>query len=62
MIHSDLHLDNILFPPLEHEPSVIVIDWQSVARGRGTIGLALFLFGSLETTTRRTVEENLLRR
>jgi len=62
MIHSDLHLDNILFPPLEHEPSVIVIDWQSVSRGRGTIDLALFLFGSLETTTRRAVEDDLLRR
>ncbi|MFL5699646.1 MAG: oxidoreductase family protein [Ktedonobacteraceae bacterium] len=60
MIHGDLHLDNILFSPLIHEPSVIVIDWQSVARGRGTIDLALFLFGSLETSTRRAVEGDLL--
>jgi Protein of unknown function (DUF1679) len=39
-----------------------VLDWQSVARGRCVIDLALFLFGSLETTTRRAVEGDLLRR
>ena len=39
-----------------------VIDWQSVTRGRGAIDLALFLFGSLKTTTRRAAEGNLLRR
>ena len=62
MVHGDLHLDNILFSPLECNPGVTVIDWQSVARGRGIIDLALFLFGSLETTTRRAVEGDLLQR
>ncbi len=62
MIHADLHLDNVLFSPLGHEPGVTLIDWQSVARGRGAIDLALFLFGSLETTTRRAIEDDLLRR
>ncbi|MDQ2902238.1 MAG: ecdysteroid 22-kinase family protein [Chloroflexota bacterium] len=62
MIHGDLHLDNLLFSPFEYTPGVTLIDWQSVARGRGVIDLALFLFGSLETTMRRTVEGDLLRR
>lgn len=62
MVHGDLHLDNLLFSPPQREPGVAVIDWQSVARGRGVIDLALFLFSSLATTTRRAVEGDLLRR
>jgi len=62
LVHGDLHLDNILFSPRDHQPGVTVIDWQSVARGRSAIDLALFLFGSLETTTRRAVEADLLKR
>lgn len=62
MIHGDLHLDNILFAASQHTPPLTIIDWQSVARGRGAIDLASFLFGSLETTTRRTIERDLLRR
>lgn len=61
MIHADLHLDNILFSLPGKEPGVILIDWQSVARGRGALDLALFLFGSLETNTRRAIENDLLR-
>jgi hypothetical protein len=62
MIHADLHLDNVLFSPLSQVPGVTMIDWQSVARGRCVIDLALFLFGSLETTARRAVEEEFFRR
>jgi thiamine kinase-like enzyme len=62
MIHGDLHLDNILFSVSQHNPPMTIIDWQSVARGRGVIDLASFLFGSLDTTTRRAVESDLLPR
>lgn len=62
LIHGDLHLDNLLFHAPAQEPGVVIIDWQSVARGRGVIDLALFLFSSLETAVRRTVEERLLQR
>lgn len=62
MIYGDIHLDNILFFPFEHNPRVTLIDWQSVAHGRGAIDLALFLFGSLETTMLRAVKGDLLRR
>jgi Protein of unknown function (DUF1679) len=44
------------------EPGVTLIDWQSVARAHSTIDLAHLHFGSLETSTRRTVEDDLLRR
>jgi thiamine kinase-like enzyme len=59
MIHADLHLDNVLFSPPGHEPGVMLLDWQSVARGRGAIDLALFLCGSLDIATRRAVEDDL---
>lgn len=62
MIHGDLHLDNILFHPLGHEPALTVIDWQTVARGRGAVDLALFIFGSLEVAVRRDNEHDLFRR
>lgn len=62
LIHGDLHLDNLLFPPQTEEPGAVIIDWQSVAHGRGVIDLGLFLFGSLEITDRRAAEERLLRR
>lgn len=62
LIHGDLHLDNLLFAAPQHGPGVTVLDWQSVARGRGVIDLALFLFESLDTPTRRAVEGDLLRR
>ena len=62
MIHGDLHLDNILFSESQHHSPLTLIDWQGVARGRAVIDVASFLFGSLDTTTRRAVEQNLLRR
>lgn len=62
MIHGDLHLDNILFSPPEHRPGITLLDWQSVARGRGAIDLALFLFDALKMPGHRTVENELLRR
>jgi hypothetical protein len=37
----------------------MLLDWQSVARGRGAIDLALFLCGSLDIATRRAVEDDL---
>ena len=62
LIHADLHLDNVLFPPPPHPSGVIVLDWQSVARGRGSMDVAQFLFGALETSVRREVEADLFQR
>ncbi len=62
MIHADLHLDNVLFAPGKDKSDVVLLDWQSVARGRAAINLGLFLFGSLKTSSRRIVEDDLLRR
>lgn len=62
LIHGDLHLDNLLFPASVRKPGVVIIDWQSVAHGRGVIDLALFLSGSLKTAVRRMVEDDLLQR
>lgn len=62
MIHADLHLDNLLFSPAGEEPGVRLLDWQSVAQGRGALDLGLFLFGSLDITMRREAEGDLFRR
>lgn len=60
LIHGDLHLDNILFHPGSHEHPITILDWQSIARGRGVVDLALFLADSLTSETRRACETELL--
>lgn len=60
LIHGDLHLDNILFHLGTSERHVTILDWQSIARGRGVLDLALFLADSLTSETRRACEAELL--
>jgi hypothetical protein len=62
VIHADLHLDNVLFVPADAERPVVVLDWQSVAKGAAAVDLAFFLVGSLAPDDRRMAEEGLLRR
>ena len=57
VVHSDLRLDNILFPPTG-EP--VVLDWQGVGLGPPSWDLAYFLTQSLTVEARRAYEEPLL--
>ncbi|MGH2560134.1 MAG: aminoglycoside phosphotransferase family protein [Thermomicrobiales bacterium] len=59
--HADLHLDNVLFQRPEAEPSIVILDWQSVCRGPAAVDVAYVLFGSLDIDVRRAREAELLR-
>jgi len=60
LLHGDFRLDNLFFAR-EGEPSVTVIDWQIVSRGRGAFDLAYFVTGSVAPADRRAWESDLLR-
>lgn len=61
LIHADIHVDNILFSTREKDAPAVILDWQSVNRGRGAYDLAYFLISSLEPADRRAWEDELLR-
>ena len=60
LIHNDLQLDNLFFGRNESHPSLCIIDWQSVLRGRGMLEVAGFLGGNLSIENRRAHEMALL--
>jgi hypothetical protein len=63
LLHGDFRLDNLLFDDATNgPPAVAALDWQLAAWGRGPYDLALFCAGSLETDTRRAVEDDLVAR
>jgi thiamine kinase-like enzyme len=59
LLHGDFRLDNLFFAG-GSEPSVTVIDWQIVSRGRGAFDLAYFVTGSVSPADRRAWEPDLL--
>jgi len=59
LIHSDYHLDNMLFGA--DPASLFVVDWQFVKRGRGIWDVAYFLSQNLAPANRQAVESDLLR-
>jgi hypothetical protein len=60
LIHSDLHLDNMIFDPPADERSVVVLDWQTVSVGPPGSDVAFFLYDSLAVEDRRAAETMLL--
>jgi hypothetical protein len=58
LIHGDLHLDNVVFPP----ERAVLLDWQSVSQGPAMIDIAAFIAGSLAPADRVRHETALLRR
>jgi thiamine kinase-like enzyme len=59
--HSDLRVDNVLFDARGGVRPAVLLDWQGVGFGRGTIDLAYFLATSLTTTDRRAYEQDLVK-
>ena len=59
-IHSDTHLDNLLFGLSVSDPPVIMVDWQLATQGRGVIDVAYFLIRSISPDQRQQTEHNLL--
>lgn len=58
--HSDLRVDNVLFDAQGGARPCVLLDWQGVGLGRGTIDLAYFLATSLTTENRRAHERDLV--
>ena len=59
LVHQDYRVDNLLFgDPTNDE--VVVLDWQTLARGPGGYDLAYLLGGSLPIEERRANERNLV--
>jgi len=59
LIHSDYHLDNLLFGA--DPASLFVVDWQFVKRGLGIWDVAYFLSQNLVPADRQAIEMDLLR-
>lgn len=55
-IHRDAHVDNLLFGSHADHAPVILVDWQTVGRGRGVSDIAYLLISSLSPTDRRDSE------
>ena len=62
LIHNDYQLDNFIFITSGDTTSMMVVDWQLTALGRGTLDVASFLGGNISIADRRTHEQGLLRR
>jgi aminoglycoside phosphotransferase (APT) family kinase protein len=58
--HSDLRADNVLFDATNGTRPVVVLDWQGLGFGRGTIDVAYWLGTSMSTEARRTHERDLV--
>jgi hypothetical protein len=54
-------VDNVLFDAQDGARPAVLLDWQGVGSGRGTIDLAYFLATSLTTQDRRAHERDLVR-
>jgi aminoglycoside phosphotransferase (APT) family kinase protein len=57
LIHGDLHLDNVLFPP-QGEP--VILDWTHARSGPAAVDLARFLIEGLSNAARPRLQEALL--
>lgn len=60
--HSDLRADNVLFDAEDGRRPVVVLDWQGLGYGQGTIDIALWMGTSLPTELRRAHERALVAR
>ena len=61
LLHGDLRLDNLFFPP-DGERPIAAIDWSNLSAGPGAYDLAYFLSVALTPEERRARERDLLRR
>lgn len=62
LVHGDFRLDNLLFGTGDPAPPLTTVDWQTPSLGPALGDVAYFLSGSLDPVTRRTHEQDLLRR
>lgn len=58
--HSDLRADNVMFDAVNGSKPVVILDWQGLGFGCGTIDLAYWLGTSMAVELRRTHERALV--
>ncbi|HEX5806504.1 MAG TPA: phosphotransferase, partial [Macromonas sp.] len=58
--HSDLRADNVLFDAAHGRRPVVVLDWQGLGFGRGSMDIALWLGTSMALEERRRHERDLV--
>ncbi len=61
LIHNDYQLDNFIFVTSDDTTSLMVVDWQLTALGRGTLDVASLLGGNISIAERRVHEKDMLR-
>lgn len=59
--HSDLRADNVLFDAVSASRPVVVLDWQGLGFGCGTIDVAYWMGTSMTVANRRAHERELVR-
>lgn len=58
--HSDLRADNVMFDAAAGQRSVVILDWQGLGYGLGTIDVAYWLGTRMATSERRSHERALV--
>ena len=58
--HSDLRADNVMFDAAQGSRPVVVLDWQGLGFGRGSMDIALWLGTSMAIEDRRRHERELV--
>jgi hypothetical protein len=61
MAHGDFRLDNMFFGNAGSGYELAVLDWQSPSRSWGAYDISYFLYGNVDTATRRAHEMDWLR-
>ena len=62
LCHGDFRADNLMFHQEGEATSLIVLDWQIMAQGRGVFDIGYLMSASVTPEARRTHEMDLLRR
>lgn len=62
LVHGDFRPDNFLFGQTDSAPPIAVVDWQTLALGRGAADVAYLVSGSLTPERRHAEQEALLER
>ncbi len=59
-VHGDVHADNLLFGKGGTTPSLVLLDWELAARGKGVSDVTYFMVSSVPVSLRRQSERRLL--
>jgi hypothetical protein len=61
-LHRDVQLDNVMFDARGIDETAIILDWQIMGKGCGTLDVGYFLISALHPDRRRACERDLIGR